>query len=195
MGQPLPGFETPAVGFDQPYAMLHACHERVQRTLALLQRLLDYIQTHGHDAQSRSAATDVLRYFDQAAPQHHEDEERHVFPLLLAHGDATMRTAVQQLQSEHTVMADLWMQIRPSLLRWRESEDASCHTLPDETLRTAVARWCALYAQHIQREEDAAFPAAQALMNEAALRHMGADMQARRRQNSLQTSAVRPEKP
>ena len=34
----LPGFNAPSVGFEQPFAMLEACHERVQRTLALLQR-------------------------------------------------------------------------------------------------------------------------------------------------------------
>ncbi len=179
MGQPLPGFEAPAVGFEQPYAMLHACHERVQRTLDLLQRLLDYLQTHDHDAHSRAAAADVLRYFDQAAPLHHEDEERHVFPLLLAQGAAAVQQAVRQLQAEHAVMAAQWRQIRQPLLRWRDGAPALPQ--PDQALREAVAQWIALYAQHIRREEEVVFPAAQARMDAAALQRMGSDMQARRR--------------
>ena len=64
----LPGFASPGVGFEQPFEMLEACHERVQRSLALLQRLVDHVDRNGHDADSRSAARDVLRYFDIAGP-------------------------------------------------------------------------------------------------------------------------------
>ncbi|RYF75253.1 MAG: hemerythrin domain-containing protein, partial [Comamonadaceae bacterium] len=76
----IPGFNAPGVGFEQPFAMLEACHERVQRTLALLGRLRGHVQAHGADEPARQAARDVLRYFDIAAPLHHEDEELHVFP-------------------------------------------------------------------------------------------------------------------
>jgi hemerythrin-like domain-containing protein len=178
MSQALPGFEAPAVGFEQPYAMLEACHERVQRSLDLLGRLLDHAARQGHDAQTRSAAADVLRYFDLAAPQHHRDEETHVFPLLLAQGDAALRSAVQQLQAEHREMETLWAQIRQPLLRWREP---AATEPPDAALHAAVARFRALYAGHIPREEQLVFPAARAAMDAAAQAAMGAEMQARRR--------------
>ena len=84
----LPGLRSPSAGFDQPFEMLGACHERVQRTLDLLQRLQTYLAEQGVDDSARQAARDVLRYFDIAAPLHHQDEERHVFPPLLAQGDA-----------------------------------------------------------------------------------------------------------
>ncbi|MEK9803656.1 MAG: hemerythrin domain-containing protein, partial [Curvibacter sp.] len=100
-GQALPGFDSPAAGFEQPYDMLTACHERVQRTLALLERLIAHVDRHGHDTQSRSAAADVLRYFDLAAPLHHQDEELHVFPALLAGQDAALQAVVRRLQAEH----------------------------------------------------------------------------------------------
>nr|MBP8204302.1 hemerythrin domain-containing protein [Giesbergeria sp.] len=93
----LPGFGAPAVGFDTPFALLHACHERVQRTLALQHKLVGYLHQYACDEQARQAARDVLRYFDIAAPLHHEDEERHVFPPLLAQGDAATVARVQQL--------------------------------------------------------------------------------------------------
>ena len=63
----LPGFNAPAVGFEQPFAMLEACHERVQRTLTLLQRLRAHVREHGADVPAQQAARDVLRYFDIAA--------------------------------------------------------------------------------------------------------------------------------
>ena len=66
----LPGFASPAVGFDQPFEMLHACHDRVERTLVLLGRMVAHVHDHGHDEDSRSAARDVLRYFDLAAPEY-----------------------------------------------------------------------------------------------------------------------------
>ena len=83
-GVALPGFGAPAVGFDTPFEMLEACHERVERSLDLLARLCSYLHDHACDDTARQAARDVLRYFDIAAPLHHEDEELHVFPLLLA---------------------------------------------------------------------------------------------------------------
>ncbi|RYY71287.1 MAG: hemerythrin domain-containing protein, partial [Comamonadaceae bacterium] len=84
----LPGLRSPGVGFEQPFEMLEACHERVQRSLQLLARLCAHVRSQGGDDSAREAARDVLRYFDIAAPLHHEDEELHVFPPLLAHAAA-----------------------------------------------------------------------------------------------------------
>jgi len=173
----LPGFNAPAVGFEQPYAMLEACHERVQRSLDLLGRLADHVAGQGHDAQTRSAATDVLRYFDIAAPLHHADEETHVFPLLLAHGDAPLRAAVQRLQADHRQMEALWAIVRQALLRWREP---ACQEGVADALRTAIRDFRALYGAHIATEEQQVFPAAQALMDDPALADMSRQMQARR---------------
>jgi len=177
MSTPIPGFDSPAVGFEQPFGMLVACHERVQRSLALLQRLVDHIDQRGHDAQTRSAAADVLRYFDLAAPLHHADEEVHVFPLLLALGDPLLHAAVQKLQGDHHRMRELWAQVRQPLLRWREPDSAGS---VDDATRAVIERFAAMYAGHMKTEEGLVFPAAHAHMDEAALADMGRQMQARR---------------
>lgn len=174
---PFPGFGSPAVGFEQPYEMLEACHERVQRSLDLLGRLVAYLDENGHDAQTRSAAADVLRYFDLAAPLHHADEEAHVFPLLLAQDDAPLRDAVRRLQADHLRMGELWSTVRPSLLRWREP---GCTEKLDDTTREAIRCFRAMYDEHIATEEGMVFPAARAQMNDAALIDMSRQMQARR---------------
>lgn len=177
-GRALPGFSSPAAGFEQPYEMLAACHERVQRTLDLLNRLIDHVAQHGHDAQSRSAAADVLRYLDQAAPLHHQDEELHVFPPLLAGEDAALQAVVRRLQAEHREMETLWAKLRPTLLRWRE---AGASDAPDTALRAQAERFVQLYTGHIPVEETLVFPGAQGGMDAAQQAEMGQEMQARRR--------------
>jgi hemerythrin-like domain-containing protein len=168
---------SPAAGFDEPFEMLLACHERVQRMLRLLLRLADHLGTHGADEQARQAARDVMRYFDQAGPAHHEDEERHLFPLLLAQGGEAAAAVVQRLQHDHHSMTVQWRAVRADLAeieagRWPPAEPA-----------TVLPRWqayAALYAGHIDAEEGQAYPAARPLLTAPALRAMGQEMAQRR---------------
>ena len=174
----LPGLTTPAVGFEQPFEMLEACHERVQRSLDLLERVRGHVIQHGHDAASRSAVADVLRYFDIAGPLHHEDEELHVFPPLLAHPDERVRAAVAQLQADHLRMHGLWSRLRELLLRWRDEPAPKPVGADDDALISAF-RDC--YARHIPLEESLVYPAARTGLKADALAHMGTEMAARRR--------------
>jgi len=157
--------------------MLEACHERVQRSLDLLARLVEHIDHKGHDAQSRSAAMDVLRYFELAAPLHHQDEETHVFPLLLAQGDAAMHQAVSRLQHDHRHMERLWAAVREPLSSWSQPgvvEEVS------QQARTDIEAFRNIYGVHIKTEEGLVFPAARSRMDDAGLAGMGRAMQARR---------------
>ena len=171
---PLTLHASPAAGFEQPFEMLRACHERVQRMCALLLRLQQHLTTHGVDSQARQAATDVLRYFDTAGPAHHEDEERHVLPWLRAqgHGDWADRLA-----QDHHLMGLQWAQIRPALLQVESGTWA-----PDAATRASTAwpAYAALYAAHIEAEENQAYPAAEAALTSAACATMGLEMAARR---------------
>jgi len=176
----LPGFNTPAVGFEQPFDMLEACHQRVERSLDLLERLIAHIDANGHDASSRSAASDVLRYFDIAAPHHHEDEERHVFPVVLATSrDADMRETVNRLHADHLRMDELWARLRLVLQSWRDADPAPAVTESDRKLAADFAQ---SYAAHIPLEENLIYPAAKAVLSADRLAEIGAEMAARRRQ-------------
>jgi hemerythrin-like domain-containing protein len=175
---PFPGFDSPAAGFDQPFELLMACHDRVRRSLALLGRIITHVKIHGHDAQSRSAAADVLRYFDIAAPLHHEDEELHVFAALADCGDPAVVQAVRDLQDDHLAMATRWTEARAILLTWRDHPapsplDAATHAVLD-TFRHG-------YDAHIATEENLVYPAARARLDADRLARIGAEMQARRR--------------
>lgn len=172
----LPGFNTPAVGFEQPFAMLEACHERVQRTLALLERLRAHVRAQGVDDDARQAARDVLRYFDRAAPLHHEDEERHVFPLLLARATPELKALVLRLQQDHVAMAVDWAIARMGLLALADG-GAQGFTEQDGA---ALDRFAGRYGAHIEAEEGAAYPAAAALLPPASLVAIGREMATRR---------------
>lgn len=172
----IPGFDAPGVGFEQPFAMLEACHERVQRTLTLLQRLRDHVREHGADEPARQAARDVLRYFDIAAPLHHEDEELHVFPLLLAQAVPEVRALVQHLQQDHGHMVADWAAARMSLQALAQGEIQEFSAVDDVLLDRFAQR----YADHIQHEEQQAYPAALHLLEPTALDRMGREMARRR---------------
>ncbi|MDP1532953.1 MAG: hemerythrin domain-containing protein [Rubrivivax sp.] len=173
---PFPGLNTPAVGFEQPYEMLGACHDRVRRSLDLLQRLQAQVGRQGHDDSTRAAAADVLRYFDLAAPLHHEDEELHVFPRLLAGGDPAMVALVARLQDEHLRMAAAWAALRGPLTSWAGPAPA-----PAGSLQPLIAGFSALYAAHLEDEDGRVFPAAAALTAPLEVAAMAAEMAARRR--------------
>jgi hemerythrin-like domain-containing protein len=128
--------------------------------------------------QSRSAARDVLRYFDLAAPHHHEDEERHVFPRLLASGDESLVQAVQRLCADHEMMSQRWAALRPGLADW--ADDGAAGPV-DAALREHAQAFQARYAAHLPIEEGLVFPAARERCDEAACAAMGSEMQQRRR--------------
>ncbi len=175
---PFPGHTAPAVGFEQPFEMLEACHDRVRRSLALLTRLTAHVDANGHDAVSRSAASDVLRYFDIAAPLHHEDEELHVFPALLAQGEPALAALVERLRADHLRMAAQWAELRHMLSAWAEGTAISAAS---EAERQRIADFGDLYASHLDAEEAQVYPAARARIDGAPLARMGAEMQSRRR--------------
>ena len=161
----------PAVGFDEPFEMLAACHERVRRSLDLLQRLQAHVQQHGVDEQAREAAADVLRYFDRAGPAHHEDEERHVLPRLRAAGLAGM---ADRLHADHVEMTSLWARLREPLAAWAIGQGADL----DAAL---LRRYVNLYEAHLAIEDGQAFATARAGVGDADLIRMGEEMAARRR--------------
>ena len=166
----LPGRPGPDAGFAAPYEMLGACHDKVQRMLDLLERLQAHLRAHGPDRQAAQAAGDVMRYFDLAAPLHHEDEERHVFPLLLQSGDPAWVALASRLQQDHRDMAPAWAALRLQLERVVRGQ-------PGALEARAFAR---LYRAHLQTEDELAYPIAYKLGDEASRSEMSRDMMRRR---------------
>ena len=175
----LPGHSAPGAGFEAPFEMLEACHERVERMLVLIRRLQEHLQKTGCDDSARQAATDVMRYFDQAAPRHHEDEERHVFPPLMAGPDAAVKALVLRLIQDHRQMELAWTDARSVLQTVADHGDSPWYglTVWHQVKLNDFAR---LYRQHVDDEEQVAYPAARNLLGPGALAAMSEDMMVRR---------------
>ena len=191
----LPGHRAPGAGYEAPFEMLDACHERVERMLRLLHKLRAHLQASGWDAQAAEAARDVLRYFNEAAPRHHEDEERHVFPAVLAAPDApalphtgtgegtgigsSLHAVVRRLLQDHADMQTHWASARPVLERIARPATGPWQPL-DTAEEAALDGFASLYASHIEAENHLIYPAAQQALTPAQLQTMSADMMARR---------------
>lgn len=108
----------PAPGFDDPIGLLRACHERILGHCDTLERLVSHLQLHGADEDAQQAATRILRYFQVAAPLHHQDEERDLFPALRTHPafPAIQHQELEKLVAQHRELDQLWIEMEAALL-------------------------------------------------------------------------------
>ena len=162
--------------FEEPFEMLLACHDRVARMLDLIGKIREHLLQFGADEQVRQACRDVMRYFDKAGPQHHRDEELHVFPTLIGTQDLEMIQIVAKLQIDHQEMARRWV-IARSLLDDIESGFRTRFNQADDEILQAFAD---MYKEHMRDEEKLAFPRAQEEILPERLQAMSKDMQTRR---------------
>jgi hemerythrin-like domain-containing protein len=179
VGVSLPGLRSPGVGFEAPFDMLEACHERVERMLNLLTRLRAHVAQNGCDAQAAAAAVDVMRYFDLAAPLHHQDEELHVFPAVLKMPSDRLDLLVCRLRQEHLEMEKLWGQVRQALARVADSEGQNKTPFSDAD-QASMDAFVAIYKDHIRAEEDLVYPEARRALDADQLSVMSRDMMRRR---------------
>ena len=116
-------FRLPATGFASPLVLWTACHERGQRMAQLLSRLLEHWTAEGPSEHVNVTAVDVRRYFDEAAPRHHQDEDVDLFPRLLRRLDISGTTEsdrlsdlIKRLDTEHREMETLWPATRAATI-------------------------------------------------------------------------------
>ncbi|MBI3284240.1 MAG: hemerythrin domain-containing protein [Burkholderiales bacterium] len=166
-----------APGFDQPLAVLKHCHDRIRKQLATLDKLVQHLPGHGADQNARQAAQAVLRYFTLAAPLHHEDEELDLLPTLQACASGEDAFLLSELLPiilrQHEEMATQWQNLERQLQAIADGSAAGLNAAD-------IARFAALYAEHMQIEETQIAPMAQRLFSAQQMQALGAAMQARR---------------
>ena len=166
----------PKVSFDQPLEMLAACHERIERELVTLEGLCAHLQQSGCDAQARSVAQGVLRYFDTAGEMHHRDEDDDLFPLMrtraAAQGRPEIAAVIDELEREHATMHSQWQRLRARLGAIAGGEGELDHE--------EVTRFAWLYRRHMEREGAAVMPFARQALDAIQVAALGERMAARR---------------
>ena len=158
------------------FEFLDSTHQEIQRQLQQLRALVDAIEREGLNPATRAQARRVLDYFNGEARQHHLDEEKHIFPALLASQDAEVAQAAEHLIQDHGWLEENWIQIAPSL------EAATGGNLWFDTaeLRHALEVFEALYRDHIVLEESLAYPEAHKRLAGLDTLGMGREMARRR---------------
>ena len=162
-----------APGFDRPLAVLEACHGRIAKQCDTLDKLLAHLPVHGADAQAQQAARAVLAYFDTAAVQHHDDEERNLFPLLEQAGAPGACDLVEALTLEHDELALLWRRLRVEL----QQIGSGAASALDAAL---TQRFIALNRSHLEFENTHVLPLARQVLGAAEIERLGRAMAARR---------------
>ena len=160
------------------FEVLDVCH---RQTLAMLERLevvVASLERGEPDEATRRLAADVVRFFATTARLHHEDEEKHVFPRLLASHDADTLQAVQRLQQDHGWLEEDWRELAPML----DAVALGENWVDRETLRRGIEIFTALSQDHMALEESLIYPQARALAPPGERRAMGREMARRRRE-------------
>jgi hemerythrin-like domain-containing protein len=159
------------------FEVLDACHRQTLRMLDKLGELVSRLGNGAADAQARTLAAEIVHFFSTTARQHHEDEERHVFPKLAQSDDPQVVQAVLRLSQDHNWLEEDWMEISPQI------DSVACglswHDL--DALREGAEVFAALSRDHIALEESLIYPQARARLDAGERREMGREMARRRR--------------
>lgn len=170
--RPTNGHERPADAID----LLLACHHRIRTFTGVAVRLL-IVEGLG-DKTVSEAATAVHRYFLEALPLHHQDEDQSLLPRLRKHASENLASALHTVHREHHKLDEVLARLLPA---WKAIADdprrlpAMAGALALDTLR-----FDQLWKHHLQLEEETVFPAARALLPKNELAALLAEVRGRR---------------
>ena len=172
--------------FSDPLGLLSDCHRRIERFLAVLNRVASECAGGGLSPEEQAAFENALRYFQEAAPRHTADEEESLFPRLRSSRDPAARTALASLaalEADHTVAAQDHAVVDRLGHNWIDNGPLS--EQEHSTVSAALSRLSNLYARHIVVEDADLFPLAARVLQPDELASIGEEMAARRGLPSL----------
>ncbi|MEO8121909.1 MAG: hemerythrin domain-containing protein [Rhodoferax sp.] len=153
---------TESVSFET----LNACHEQIQVHLTELVALARRVEAEGVDAAVQQQTGAIEAFFSGTSRQHHAEEEKIVFPPLLASGDAALVTAVRTLQQDHGWIEENWLELAPQL----RAIASGNNWIYEAEFQHDVEVFIALCRDHIAREEALVYPEFKALQARASER-------------------------
>lgn len=133
------------VTWDEPIEMLYACHGKVKNFCRQLQILPDYIEKNGCNEAVKNDVKQILNYFNQSAPLHHDDEEKDFFPALIKQVP-TAQAEVDLLEQQHVALHKNWDELSTQLVALLNGERANVD-------RELIKRFVSGYDSHIAIEE------------------------------------------
>jgi hemerythrin-like domain-containing protein len=173
--------QKPLADFTNPIEMLKDCHRRIEHFLDTLRTLERTYRERALDDAGRRALEWAVNYFANFAPRHTADEEESLFPRLRHSEDPDVRASlanIDGLEHDHRRCEECHALVDQRIRQWlRAGELGSAERLE---LRGALDELAAIYAAHIQLEEQQVFSLAARILTTDQVSEIGHEMKARR---------------
>ena len=153
---------------DAPLTNFSQCHVGITRQLQILAGLPALLEPA---AQARRIASDTVAFFRGTVHEHHAEEERELFPAVLASAKRgpereQVQVLVDRLVAEHRQIEAMWSRLEPALRAVGKGQDADVDV-------AAVQRLVDTYLGHARYEEQEFLPLSQTLLSRDS-NHMAA---------------------
>ncbi|WP_418315627.1 hemerythrin domain-containing protein [Piscinibacter sakaiensis] len=153
---------------NQPLDEFSHCHAGILAQLESFRGLPDLLDPA---ARARRIATRTMGFFDDVVRAHHADEERELFPAVLASARKgaereMVQGTVDRLTAEHRQIEAMWSRLSPALKDVAKGRDSDLDA-------SSVQRLVDTYVAHARFEEQMFLPLAQAILGRNS-NHMAA---------------------
>jgi iron-sulfur cluster repair protein YtfE (RIC family) len=168
----------PAPTFDTPFAVMEACHRRIERRLEQLLIVAERLSEPASErhAEALRVLDEARHHFATAGAHHTADEEQDLFPMLRATSDVVLHDLLEVLEADHRILDAMHAELDAlgDRLRARVTpEDAAA-------LRDLASDLKVHYDRHIRQEDEHVMPKALALLQPEQVAALGARMRHRR---------------
>lgn len=159
---------TPAAPGNAPIRNFSQCHVGIVSQLQQLDRLPPLLEPV---REARRIAADTLRFFRTVVYDHHKEEERELFPAVLASARKgeehdQVQGITDRLTREHRSIEARWEKMEPALKSVAKGGDADLDG-------AAVAALVSDYLAHARYEEEAFLPLSEEILGRDS-KHMAA---------------------
>lgn len=150
---------TPETVEDAPLDQFSNCHAGIVSHLQAFGELPELL---GPAERARQIAADMLAFFKDTVHEHHADEEKALFPAVLASAfrgeeQDRVRAMVGQLVAQHRAIESLWRLLEPELRKVAKGQASALAT-------DAVQMLVSEYRAHAAFEEREFLPLAHAIL-------------------------------
>lgn len=150
---------APAVDTDAPLTNFAQCHEGILRRLTALDELPALLAPA---ARARQIAEQSVEFFREAIFEHHLEEERELFPAVLASAHAgdeaeRVQTMVRRLTNEHRMLEGLWKRLESDLKKVAKGQSTDLDVSELQRLVTD-------YSAHARYEEAEFLPQSETIL-------------------------------
>jgi hemerythrin-like domain-containing protein len=170
--------QTDLQGGGTPLTDFSASHQEIASSLKTLGGLSALLASV---VQAGKIAEETLRHFPELVLDHHAEEEKDLFPVVLANATAgdehdRVQATITRLKTEHRVIEALWRRLAPQLTKLTKGQ-------PAEVDSSAIDELVHKYACHARYEEQEFLPLSEEILgrSRAQMASLGLSLHLRRR--------------